>query len=95
MHKALSAALVTIGILTGVTSWHAARAMVVGAQMPAVARSGAATPTPVAMICGRNGCAPVHVARVWHQPRGFAQRAAPLNMPHANPPPPPNTAASK
>jgi hypothetical protein len=93
MHKAPSAALVTIAILTGAMPWNAARAMILGAQMPVIARPAAAK--PVAMICGRNGCAPVHVARVWHQPRGFAQRAAPLNMPSLNPPPPQNTAASK
>jgi len=62
------------------------------AAMPLAAPSAlalpASAPTPVAIVCGVGGCGPINVKRIWHPPPGFAARAAPLNMPGANPPPP-------
>lgn len=97
MSKTLLAATTAAMIFFGAMLATGAGAMTLAAPS-ALGLSGVATsvPTPVAILCGLGGCAPINVKRVWHPPRGFAARAAPLNMPAATPPPPPpNAAANK
>lgn len=85
MPGTLSSAFAVAAILIGALPSTDARATPIVA--PSSLGAAATMRTPVAMVCGRNGCAPISVKRVWHQPRGFAKRAAPLNMPASNPPP--------
>jgi hypothetical protein len=74
-----------------------ARALAMPLAPPALGLAGASVSmlSRVAIVCGVGGCAPISVKRVWHPPRGFVQRAAPLNMPRTTPPPQQNASANK
>jgi hypothetical protein len=82
--KALLAALAAAAMLAGATPFSDASAiMLVAPSLP-----GAGTvPTRIAVICGMGGCAPIHVSRVHHPPRGFVKKAAPLVFPRPSSPP--------
>ena len=96
MPKSLLAAVAFATMLCGATFGLRVAAMT-PAMPSALGLSGVSrsAPTPVAIVCGKGGCAPINVKRVWHPPRGFAARAAPLNMPGATPLPPQNPPANK
>jgi hypothetical protein len=69
MRAAVAAAALTAGAAV------ATPAAAMPADMPA---GSAAVLTPVAIVCGVGGCAPVHVVRVHRPPHGFATQAVPL-----------------
>jgi len=92
--KTLLAATIGAAIFSSAVIGGRALAMPLSSA-PGFAGLSVAAPTPVAIVCGMGGCAPINVKRVWHPPRGFVQRAAPLNMPNANPPPQQNATANK
>ena len=85
MPKTLRSAVAAVMILSS-----AALAAPVGAITLAAPRLpvGATAPqlTPVAVICGVSGCAPVRVSRVHRPPANFAKRAVPMTVTITNPP---------
>jgi hypothetical protein len=94
MLKTLLAALAAATILSGATLGTRAVAMPLAAPSTLGAADASSTmPTRVAIICGMNGCAPVHVARVRRPPPSFVTGAAPLVFPSPNSPQ--NSAAKK
>ncbi len=87
MSKALIAAVAAAAMLAGATPLSDASAMMLVAP-PAFGIAGASSRLlHVTVICGRGGCAPVRVSRVYHPPRGFVKKAAPLVFPRPSPPP--------
>jgi hypothetical protein len=95
MQRALSIAIAVAAMLTGAMPWSAARAMPLAAPATLSAAPLDAVVTPVAMICGLNGCAPVRVTRIRRPPPGFVTRAAPLVFPAPNAPQPAVAANNK
>jgi hypothetical protein len=87
MSKSLLAALAATAIFLGAPL--AARAASTTLAAPSMLRAAGAPAhlvLPIAILCGMNGCAPVHVARVRRPPRNFTSLAAPLVVPTANAP---------
>lgn len=88
MSKTLLAALTAATVLSGATLGTRVAAMPFAAPSASGADMGM---TRVAIICGMNGCAPVHVVRVRRPPRSFVTGAAPLVFPSPNSPQRPAT----
>ena len=96
MSKTQLAATILAAIFSFAT--FGARALAMPPSPPSalgLAGASASMLSPVAIVCGVGGCAPISVKRVWHPPRGFVQRAAPLNMPRTNQPPQQNASGNK
>lgn len=85
MRGTLSAALAVTAMLIGAMPRNDARAMPLSTPLALGAADGSASMrTRVAIVCGMNGCAPIHVLRVRRPPRSFVTNAAPLVFPSPN-----------
>lgn len=86
MQKRLPGAFAAAIILSVAMSSISAMAMPLAAPSTLGAVRADATITPVAVICGTNGCGPVRVSRIKRPPKGFITKAAPLVFPMPNAP---------